>query len=47
MQAVDSSTYVDALDYVIKYGLSASDSIGMYEQNFADCRKIKASFSVH
>jgi len=27
MQVVDSSTYVDALDYVIKYGLSASDSI--------------------
>ena len=27
IQAVDSSTYVDALDYVIKYGLSASDAV--------------------
>ena len=27
MQAIDSSTYVDALDYVIKYSLSASDSV--------------------
>lgn len=27
MQAIDSSTYVDALDYIIKYGLSASDSV--------------------